>query len=114
MQSSKAGVYVFSTQLLHKIPVFELNNRFVFYRTWIVDIQSILVFLQPIHDFMSSDNTVTSSIYIFLVQLVDESEDAIWLKHSDLGSVLRIGEQVWFPWNSGRNGHECQTDKCDS
>ena len=32
-QSSQAGVFFFSTQLLLKIPIFELNYCFVFHRT---------------------------------------------------------------------------------
>ena len=39
IQSSQAGVYFFSTQLLIKIPVFELYNHFVFRWTWAIGMQ---------------------------------------------------------------------------
>ena len=38
IQSSQAGVYFFSIQLLLKEPVVELNDRFVFHRTYVVDV----------------------------------------------------------------------------
>ena len=38
-QSSQAGVTFFSTQLLLKIPIFELNYCFEFHQTWAIDIQ---------------------------------------------------------------------------
>ena len=41
-----------------KISVFELNIRLVFHRTPSVDVQSILEFLQLIHDRMSSENAI--------------------------------------------------------
>ena len=43
-----------STQLLVKMPVLEINNRFVLHRTSAVEIQSILKFLQLIHDYLAS------------------------------------------------------------
>ena len=43
-QSSQGGIF-FSTQLLLKIPEFELNIRFVFHRIRALDIQSIVEFL---------------------------------------------------------------------
>ena len=52
--------------------MFEWNNRFVFPETWIVDMQSILEFLELIHDFLASSYTVRSSVYIFSVVLVRE------------------------------------------
>ena len=61
--------YFFSTQLLLKIPVFDLNNPFVFRRIWAVDIQSILEISQLIHDFLASDNTIRLSIYYPLFRL---------------------------------------------
>ena len=57
--------FIFPTQFLLKIPVFELNNRLVFHRTQAVDIQSIIDLLQLIHDFLISGNKVRSSVYIF-------------------------------------------------
>ena len=39
------SLFLQPTTNLLKFPVFELNNCFVFYRTWAVDIQSILEFL---------------------------------------------------------------------
>ena len=33
IQSSEAGVYIFSFQFLLKIPVFEVSYRFAFHRT---------------------------------------------------------------------------------
>ena len=65
-KSSRAGVYFFNSLPL-KIPVFELNNIFVFHRTKDVNIQSIVKLLQLIYDFLTSDNKVRSSVYIFFV-----------------------------------------------
>ena len=59
--------FIFSTQLLLKISVFELNIRFVFHRTCTVDIQSIVELLQLIPDFLTSDNKVKLPVYIFFV-----------------------------------------------
>ena len=50
-----------------KIPVFELNDRFVFHQTCAVAIQSILEFLLLIHDLLISCNKVRSFVYVFLV-----------------------------------------------
>ena len=44
IQSSQLIVYFFLTQFLLKIPVFKLNNRFLFHSCLVVDIQLILVF----------------------------------------------------------------------
>ena len=60
----------FSTQLSLKIPTFDLNNPFVFHQTGAVDMQSLLEFLQLIHDFLSSGNKVRCSIYVFLVAFI--------------------------------------------
>ena len=47
IQSSEAGVYFFfSTQLMLKIPMFDLNVSFIFYRTSVINIQWIFEFLQ--------------------------------------------------------------------
>ena len=63
--------FIFLTQLLLKIPVFELNIPFVFHRTWAIDIQSILEFLQLIYDFLASNNTVIPFVYVFpIVQVL--------------------------------------------
>ena len=63
----------FSTQLPLKIPVFQLNNLLLFHRTWAIDIQSILEFLQLIHDFLDNGNIFRSRIYIFSVVSVWEA-----------------------------------------
>ena len=39
---SSSRSLVFSTEFLLKIPVFKLNNRFVFHRAWALDIKSVL------------------------------------------------------------------------
>ena len=65
IQSSQAGIFFFSTQFLLKMLAFELNNGFVFYGTLAVNMQSILEFLQLIHDCLASDNTIRSFVYIF-------------------------------------------------
>ena len=93
----------FSTQLLLKIPVFDLNNRFVFYRTLAVVIQSKFKFLNLTHDFLASSNTVTSSVYKFLFILVREMAE--WLMHSASLPKPRIGQRVWFPYSPGRCRH---------
>ena len=71
IQSSQAGGF-FSTQLLLKISVFELNNRFVFHGTSIVDIQPIPDFLQLILGSLASCNTFRSSTYKFPVVSVKD------------------------------------------
>ena len=48
----------FTTEFLPKTPVFKLKNRFVFYQTWAVDIQTTLEFLQFIPDFLTLLNKV--------------------------------------------------------
>ena len=68
--------FVFLNQLLLKKQVFELNNHFLFHRTWVVDIQSTLKFLLLIHDFLKSDNTIKSPIYISLA--VSLSAGPLW------------------------------------
>ena len=55
----------FSTQLLLKTPMLELNNRLVFHRTWIVHIQSILEFLRLTDSFLVSDYTVIHRLSIY-------------------------------------------------
>ena len=55
----------FSTQLLLKIPAFELKNRFIFHQIWAADIELILGFLKVIHDFLACSSTVRSPVYIF-------------------------------------------------
>ena len=62
---SSKSLFFFSTQLLLKIPLFELNNCFLFHQTWAVDIRSIHEFLQLSHDLLESDNTITPSVYVF-------------------------------------------------
>ena len=65
IQSFQAGVYFF--QLLLKILVFQLNNRFEFHRFWAVDIQSVRDILEIIHDFLASGNKVRLSVSVFHV-----------------------------------------------
>ena len=67
IQSSQAGEFFFSTQLLLKITVFEFNNRFLFHITLPVAMQSKVEFLKLIHDFLTSGNIVRSRVYIFYV-----------------------------------------------
>ena len=63
----------FSTQLLLKVLLFELNkNHFVFNRTKTVDMQSIVGLLQIIHDFLISGDKVISSVCIFLVVSISD------------------------------------------
>ena len=57
IESSPTGVNFFATQVLLRIPLFELNNRFVFHRTLAVHIQSKLEFLLFGYDFLTSNNT---------------------------------------------------------
>ena len=59
----------FSAQLRLNIPVFELNNCFVFRQNW--DIQSILEFLQLIRDFLTSGIKVRSFVYKFSLFRID-------------------------------------------
>ena len=47
--------------------MFELNNRFVFHRTRVVDIQSEIEFLHFMYDFLARNSTVTPSANIFSV-----------------------------------------------
>ena len=47
--------------------MFDLNIRFVLYLLREVDTQTILELLRPIHDFLVSDKTIKSSVYIFPV-----------------------------------------------
>ena len=70
--SSQSRFYFFSTALQLKIPAFKFNNRFVFHRTWVIYIQSILEFLDLIHDFLANGNIVRSSLYIFPIVSVWE------------------------------------------
>ena len=88
----------FSTQLLLKIPVFELNNRFVFYRTCAVDIQSIVKISQSILYFLTSSDKVASSMNTFFA-VPDRDRcifEAEWLAHSTSVSLLSIEERVRF------------------
>ena len=65
IQFSQAGVFIFfSTQFLLRIPIFELNIPFMHYRTIALDIQSLLEFLQLIHNFLPSNITLTPSVYM--------------------------------------------------
>ena len=101
IQSFQAGVYFF--QLLLKIPMIQLNNRFEFHRFWALDIQSILEVLQITHDFLASGNKVRSSVYIFHVVSVRDLTLAEW--HSASVPLLRIEERVRFPCSPGHCGH---------
>ena len=94
----------FSTKLLLKIPVFELNNRFVFHQTWAIDIQSMHEFLQLIRYFLPYGNTVKSSVYIFPVISVRKVRS--WPSVSIL--LLRIGERVRFPCYLGPCEHNVE------
>ena len=64
---SRSGVYLFFTQLLLKMSVFELNKCFTFQQTLAFDKQSIVEFLDLIHDFHTSGSKVISSVFIFLI-----------------------------------------------
>ena len=55
--------------------------------------QSILEFLQLIHDFLVSNNTVSLSAYVFTVILVRGVPQGA-IAHSALVSVLRLGELI--------------------
>ena len=46
--------------------MFELNNHFVFHRASAID-NRYSSFIKLIHDFLASDNNVSSPVYIFLV-----------------------------------------------
>ena len=70
--------------------------------------QSILEFLESIHNFLASDNALTSSIYVSPVVLFHGVN-----LHSAPVSLLWIGEQVLFPNSSCRCGQQCQTLKSD-
>ena len=76
--------------------MFELKNRFVFHRTGGVDIQMIHEFLQPIHDFLPSDNIVKQLVYIFPVV-----SDRILLQTS----TDVKGKRVRFRGRSGHYGY---------
>ena len=45
------------------------NYRFVFNRTWAIDVRSIIEFVQLVHDFLISGEKVRPSVYTFLVFL---------------------------------------------
>ena len=60
VQSSQGGVYVFSTHLLQKIPVFKVNTR-------AVNILSIVELLQLVYNFLTSSNKVSSFLYTFFI-----------------------------------------------
>ena len=85
--------FFFLIQLLLKIPLIELSNRFVFHRSWAVGIQSIFKFLQLIHDFLANTNSIR------------RGSVAEWLVHSISVPLLRIGEQFWFPCNPDHCGY---------
>ena len=62
IQSSHAGIY-FSTQLLLKILVYELNNSFAFHQICDVDKKSKHEILRHIYDFLTSGNKIRSFVY---------------------------------------------------
>ena len=57
----------FANQLQLKIPLVELSNHYVFHRIWDVTVKSIIEFLQLIHGFLTNEDKVSSSVYIFPV-----------------------------------------------
>ena len=67
--------FIFLTQLLLKIPVFDLNMLFVFHRTSAIDIQSEVEFLLPIHYFLASGKLIRLSVYTVLVILIFIAEE---------------------------------------
>ena len=69
---SSRNLFFFSTQLQLKIPMFELNHRFVFNRILTVDIQSIIEFLQLVHDYLVCGIKVRSPVYMYRVVSVNE------------------------------------------
>ena len=96
--------FTFFKSLLLNLPVFQLNNRFVFHRTSAVNLQSILKFLQPIYNVLASDNTCRSSVYIFpAVSLSSELHDRI-VRAFQLSSAevewrwVSIPVQPWSWW----------------
>ena len=75
---------------------------FVFRRTWVVDRQSRLKFLQLIQDFLSSGNKFRSFAVV-----------AEWLVHSALVPLLKIEKRVRFPRSPNPCRLSCQTHKSD-
>ena len=71
--------------------MFELNNRFVFHHTLVVDIQSIVEILQLIHDIHTSGNKVKSSVFIFPVV---SGRMAKWSERSASVRLREIKERV--------------------
>ena len=64
--------------------------------------QSILELLQLIYDFLTSDNTVTSSVYMFpVISIRRVNSVSEWLAHSALISLHKIEKRVRFPCSSG-------------
>ena len=88
-----------------------LDNRFVFHRTRVIDMQSIVELLQLILDFLTSGNKVRLPAYIFHVvfrnnvdttfettQKMCCSGRAIWLAQYAFFLQFRIVEQIQ-PWS---------------
>ena len=99
--------FIYSTQLLIKVPVFKFNICFVFHRISGVAIHWVLEFLQIILDFLGSENTVRLSIYLCPLFRFAQSH------HSRVVSNLCIEEKIRFPCNPGYCGHKYQTKKSD-
>ena len=60
----KHEFFFFYNSIPANVSVFQLYNRFVFQRTRAVDRQSILKFLQFIHNFQASDYNIRSPVYV--------------------------------------------------
>ena len=85
--------FIFSNQLLLKVPEYRLNIRFVFQRTWAIDIQSIY------SSCMLLWRVTTLSHRLSTISCCSASwceSVAECLTHYASISLLRVGEQVAF------------------
>ena len=103
IKSSQDGIG-FSTQLLLKIAMFELNYRFLSYRTWAAYMQSILEILLLIHDFLASGNTiwlsgfVTPNVSVKEVPLYPSSNHTLLNPYAEDRRHDLIPVQPWSLW----------------
>ena len=90
--------FIFSTQILLNISVFELNNRFDFRQRVTSDVQSILEFWQLIHDFLACGNSINRlSLHTFPVASVIDALQWPVVSTFCSSPSTRVRKADWIP-----------------
>ena len=110
---SSRSLFFFSTELLLKIPVFQLNNRFIFHGAWAVDIQSIVELLQLTYDFLTSVKKVITFVQKLLFVRTKMCLSGLLVIAHYISFSIEDNRQIRFPCSRGYCGHHCKAHKSD-